>query len=280
MRFVFRFVVCSLFTIGFLSCTQQPEDIAMKQYELQARYFLTSDSTLGSLELNIEVELPEKFHNKEVLRNVQQQLVGKIFGEIYNSFPIESVLPKYAAMMRSEYIRVNDPYIEQLKDTPGATSVFQNQIMIQGVAMYADTRLLSYSYERFANMGSSDGNNSRMLYNYNLENALPIKEVDIFVANYEPSLKQLLKKQILADHVEVSSVGDLQDFQYYEEQIKPNNNFYLTAEGIVYVFNPYEITPYSMGQTAVLLTYNQLRPILKKNNPIAYIYKEPIEYEK
>jgi hypothetical protein len=71
----------------------------------------------------------------------------------------------------------------------------------------------------------------------------------------------------------MESVADLNVFNFYEDQIVPNNNFYITPEGIVYVYNPYDIAPYSMGQTSVLLTFEKLKPILKKNNPIEYLYK-------
>lgn len=281
MKSIYHFLVCCVVFTGMQSCTGANEaDMTMKLYEFHRNYHLTPDTSLGTFTLNIEVELPEKFQNKEVLKNIQHQLIAKMFGEVYNSFPMDSVLSKYGELLHSEYLRINAPYIEQVKDlSKDATSIFENEIYIEGVAMYVDNKLLSYSYERFANMGGDYGGNNKLFYNYDLTTSLPLKESDIFVKNYEPSLIQLLKKQITADHANANSVNDLRELQYYEDRIRPNNNFYLTAEGLYYFFNTYEIDPHTTMQKSVLLTYEQLKPILKQNSPISYLYQNPIEYD-
>jgi len=55
------------------------------------------------------------------------------------------------------------------------------------------------------------------------------------------------------------------------DAIKPNENFYITDESINYVFNPYEIAPYYMGQTEVVIPFYRLKDILKPNSIISYL---------
>lgn len=44
-----------------------------------------------------------------------------------------------------------------------------------------------------------------------------------------------------------------------------NDNFALTKEGIKFIFNPYEIAPYAMGQQEFTIPYSALQAIAKPN---------------
>jgi hypothetical protein len=66
----------------------------------------------------------------------------------------------------------------------------------------------------------------------------------------------------------------LEDTDYWTDSIKPNGNFYITDESINYVFNPYEIAPYYMGQTEVSLPFSMIKGLLKPNSIIAYLVEK------
>ena len=270
-----RFVVYLISTVfiagAFISC--QTQEMETEILDFSKKFYLSEDTTLGGLSFQAETEIPVKFHNKEVLENVRKQIIATIFGEVFNNFPTDSILPKYANNLFLDYKRSNETYLANNAEIKESPLILENEIQIQGVAMYLDDRILSYSYERYAFMGGPHGNSSRLLYNFDLTNSHLIKESDLFIADYTESLTRLIKQQIVEDNAEMESVADLNDFHFFEDQIKPNNNFYITAEGIVYVYNPYDIAPYSTGQTVVLLTFEKLRPILKPENQIAYLYK-------
>jgi hypothetical protein len=53
------------------------------------------------------------------------------------------------------------------------------------------------------------------------------------------------------------------------ENIVPNGNFYITHESINYVFNPYDIAPYAVGQTEIDILFADLKEILKPNGVIS-----------
>ncbi len=272
--FNYSFLV-SIFLLLVIVTSCRKQEIETEIFTYDNEFFLSSDTSLGSLKFHAETEFLSQFHDKEVLKNINQQIVAKIFGEVFNSYPTDSILPKYASALYQEYKKSNEPYLEQIAELEGSKSFLENDIMIQGVSMYLDDKILSYSYERYAYMGGAHGNSSRLLFNFNLANARLLSENDLFTENYTTPLTQLIKEQIVEDNAEIESVADLSDFHFFEDKIKPNNNFYITAEGIVYVYNPYDIAPYSTGQTIVLLTFDKLKPILKPGNPITHIYENP-----
>ncbi len=260
-------------TLIFTSCKKQSLEI--EYFTLEREYYLSEeDSTAGNLSFSAELELPVKYYNQEVLKSLQQQIIGKVLGEVFNSFPIDSVLVKYSNTLFEEYRKSNEPFLKQLSELKGSKAFLDNMVAIQGIAMYLDDQILSYSYERYAYMGGAHGNSSRFLYNFDLRTALPITEKDLFIENYEILLAQIIKEKIVDDNAEIESVADLNDFDFFEDQIHPNDNFFITPDGLAYVYNPYDIAPYSTGQIGVLVTYDTLKPILRPGNPIEYIYLE------
>jgi hypothetical protein len=41
-------------------------------------------------------------------------------------------------------------------------------------------------------------------------------------------------------------------------------NFILGKDDITFIYNPYEIAPYAMGKTELILTYDDMDDIMKK----------------
>ncbi|MBP1663887.1 MAG: hypothetical protein H6Q19_1027 [Bacteroidetes bacterium] len=265
-----KYLVFSLYLplILLISCAKQ--EMEMKNYSYSHTFHLTEDTTLGGLSISIEAELPVKYHNKEILTSIQQQIVGKMFGEIYTSLPVDSIIPRYVSRLYDDYKISYGNDLEKYKNLKGP--MLDNEIQVEAVSMFLDDKILSFSYERYAFMGGAHGNSNRYFYNFDLSNGHILKESDIFIDNYKSPLTELIKQCIVEDNAEIESVADLNEFDFWEDEIKPNNNFYISDEGIVYVFNPYEIAPYSTGQTEVTLPYNRLKVLLKPDNLISYLY--------
>lgn len=101
-----------------------------------------------------------------------------------------------------------------------------------------------------------------------------ITEKDLFKDNYKEFLTELLVNRFIEENKELSSIDDLKKTDYWVDSIRPNDNFYITDEGISYIFNPYEIASYYVGETEIFLPYARLKNILKPGNPIEYLYSK------
>lgn len=268
-----KYILISLLSSSFLifcnSCTEK--EMEMKSFTYIKAFQLTSDSIHNALKVSIEVELPVKFQNKEILTNIQKQIIGKIFSEKYTNLPLDTLAPTYATKLYDDYRADYGAVLEKLSNK---STEAENEIQIEGIALYKDKKILSYSYERYAYMGGETGNSNRYFYNFDLSNGHIITEKDLFIDNYQSSLTELIKQRIVEDNIEIESVADLHEFDFWEDKIKPNGNFYIAEDGLVYVYNSFEIAPYSTGQTEVTLPYNRLKVLMKPDNLISHIYNK------
>lgn len=87
---------------------------------------------------------------------------------------------------------------------------------------------------------------------------------DVLKPGYETTLRKegeisFRKSLQLADTASLSDQG----FEFPENKFALNDNYGFTKEGIVFVFNVYEIAPYALGEQEVLISYEKLKDWLK-----------------
>ena len=258
----------------FVSCKQKT--IMTTENSHSEIYYLAADTAKGSLHLNLMVELPACYHNEIILDSIRNTLITNLFGSDYLQFGNDSILKVFAASLINEYKITNAPLLEQLDST--AFYSFFNEHNLEGFSLLNDEKIYSYGINRYVFMGGAHGLTTLNYFNFDLKSGKQIMENDLFEAGFEETLTSLLKTRMVEQSNEdpnVETIISLDDSDYWVDAIKPNNNFYITDESLNYVFNPYEIAPYYMGITEVIIPFDRIKEILKKPSVIDYlIYKE------
>lgn len=266
-------LLCILFSISFFSCTSKT--VKTEEKDLSKKFYLDKDTTAGSLHLDFQVELPIAYCDSNILRSVHDSVVLYLFGSDYLHTPKEKLLETVANDFYESFVDDNKAVIN-IKDTiAGYTLKYKN--VVSGFSLLSDKRLYVYGVERYIYMGGAHGNETRFYLNFDLTSGKTIKEPDIFNQGYEKNLTEVIKKQILEicksapREKNSEAIETLDDTDFWVDAIKPNGNFYVTDESINYVFNPYEIAPYSMGQTEVIIPFDKLYNILKNESAITHL---------
>ncbi len=269
-------LVSVLVSISFFSCQQKT--IKTEEKSLSEKYFLTTDTSKGALKVDIQVELPIEFHKKEIFDSIRNSIITNLFGKKYVSIPNDSLSKKFAADLAAEY-RLNNAAIDDFLDSTTVYS-FNNEHNLSGYGLLSDDKIYVYGIERYVFMGGAHGYESRNYYNYNLKTGKKITEKDLFVDKYENDLTQIIKDRILEQAKEEKEpknsepILTFEDTDFWTDSIKPNGNFYISDIGINYVFNPYEIAPFYMGQTEVNIPFSRLNKLLKPDNIITYLIEK------
>jgi len=269
-------LVSILTTTLFFSCTQNTIKTEEKDYV--KKYFLSKDTTKGALSVDIEVEIPVSFANKEVLKSIRSTIITNLFGQEYTSQVNDSLVLLFTKNLYADYRENNEPLLTVM-DSANRYS-FNNEHVVSGFSLLSDKKIYVYGIERYIYMGGAHGLETRNYFNFDLKTGNLITEKDLFKSNYLAELSEIIKKRIVEESKEMKETKEtepilsLEDTDFWADSIKPNGNFYITDESINFVFNPYEIAPYYMGQTEVSIPFNRLKNILKPNNIIAYLVEK------
>jgi len=271
-----KLIFSTLILFLFFSCTSKT--IKTEEKDFVKRYYLAKDTTKGSLSIDIEVEIPTQFADSNVLKSIRATIISNLFGSEYVALKNDSLAPFYAKELLIDYKRNNEGLIDELDSTSRYS--FNNEHTVSGYSLLSDKIIYAYGIERYVYMGGAHGLETRNYYNFNLKTGKVITEKDLYKPNFQSALAQLIKVRIVEESKEYKDqknadpITNLDETDFWTDSIKPNGNFYITDEGINYVFNPYEIAPYYMGQTEVSLPFERLKNLLKPNSIISYLVEK------
>jgi len=267
---IYGLLTIAMVALWAVSCKEPT--MKMKNLNYADREFLLPEDTAeGVLSVSIQVELPETYTNTAVLATIRNTLITSMFGKNYIAIADDSVPQKYFAELAADYRNSNEPIVRLIEECdPLLTLNYEHNL--EGFTVLNTPHFYSYGYERYVYAGGAHGLNTTNYLNFDLADGHLIVESDLFAPETQTALVALLKKGI----VQQQGIADLEQSPFYIDSIKPNNNFYISDEGITFVFNPYEIAPYYVGKTEVLLTCDDIAPLLKANSPIAIMIEKNI----
>ena len=107
---------------------------------------------------------------------------------------------------------------------------------------------------------------------FDTEDMMQLMLDDIFSSGYEDELSKLLERKYRIEYY-LGPEQSLVEAGLFENTIPPSDNYYLTANGIGFYYNPYELAPYSMGAINIKLSYMELMPLIETDSPLMRLLK-------
>ena len=255
-----------------LRAKPQPSVLVENFTLLDTIYLSEQEPTLGNMTIEFNIDFPVQFSDQNVLSKLKSMIFKELFGENFADYAEDSLLTDYAAALGKEYIDNNADFAKRITD--GSRLSFNNAIILDGFALHHDQHVFSYGISRFVDFGGAHPNRTRLFYNFDLRDGSIITEDEIFKEGYQTELSEIIKTKLLGDlnaNEDTPFMENFDNSDYYPEEIKPNGNFYIHKEAINYIFNPYEIAPYYIGETEVVLPYDLITHLMKEGNLLEYL---------
>ena len=125
-------------------------------------------------------------------------------------------------------------------------------------------RTLSYEIQGYRYTGGAHGISWTKGLNYSLDTGELLSLDDFLTDGQKAALPAALVRLLCMQHgLDATDTGRLTQMGYYIDDIKPTDNFRASATGITFIYNPYEIGPYSLGRTEIELPYAMMDQLLK-----------------
>lgn len=211
--------------------------------------------------LDIEISLPFTQGESSLSGNINS-------GIIYAAFGLDSMSPQAAISTLinnagREYLANRPDYINE-KSADNSPAWFNHRLMIKGSNKIGYKECINYTIDNYYYEGGAHGMENLILLNFDPKSGKEIKLQDFFVENFEEPLTSLLLES-LSRQIGATSIAEINDKGYFNiEELYPTENFRLAPDSIIFVYNSYEIAPYSMGRTRIALGYNQIENLIKK----------------
>jgi len=128
---------------------------------------------------------------------------------------------------------------------------------------YNSRGYFTLGYTFFTYTGGAHGNYGTTLVTYDLKNKNRLRKNDVFKAGFEEKLLPILEKKV-RERFELEP-GQSLSVVLFEEDLPLTDNFGLTEEGILFNYPPYEVAAYAAGEIELLVTYEEVKDVLKIN---------------
>ena len=138
--------------------------------------------------------------------------------------------------------------------------------------IFNDDYFATLAFSNYMYMGGAHGMFGETYLVIDTKNAKQLTLNDLFDKKSLIVLEQKIIKKAYK-YTGVEDAVSLQDAGYLVDKINATDNFSLTAEGIKFVYQPYEIAPYAAGMPAFLFTWDELKDLIKADSPVRSLIK-------
>lgn len=146
------------------------------------------------------------------------------------------------------YLAQNQEYYQ--KEMPAASFSWEKNLQFDVVCN--TKQVLSLRVRSYVFSGGAHGMEVKKTLNYNLQQEEVINLQEI-IPMYHYSALSALIKQKLALRYGTDADASLTGLGFFKDDISPSENFYITPNGIGFIYNPYEIGPFDMGAPEVFI---------------------------
>ncbi len=127
--------------------------------------------------------------------------------------------------------------------------------------------IFAMKFYEFTFFGGAHPNYFTTYRNVDLTNGKEIKLNDLLKEGFENELNKI-GENIFRNQKQLKPDENLEEagFWFNDGKFKLNDNFIITKAGLKFFFNSYEIGPYAIGTTELLIPYSRIKNILKEKS--------------
>lgn len=257
--------------ILFLSCKSGKKQIfdstTFDSIRVNVTTRLFNDTAAPGNNLVINYVYPVKSVNPVLTDSINAALVANCFGTGYEGLDAKAAVDSFQTTYAKEYRSDVEPlYLEDRKNNPDEKvwPWFNYYCSIEAHPLNVNSGILVYKLENSSYTGGAHGMYSTTYLNFRPETGQVIRLKNLFKPGSEKQLNRLLLEKLMKD-TNSGSLKELQDKAYLQDtDMYPSENFCLTNDSITFVYNVYEIAPYSSGITEITLPLSNLNDLMIK----------------
>lgn len=265
-----RYSICSLWTfLGicslFISCESAPKEISFLHKIVDDSLTLSKGSKETTAKYYIDFSYVKENEGDTVATRINRELIRKVLGMEIPLPPTEAVdlyvddfLKEYRSDITTFYMQGN----ESKEDDTHAWLNYEIDIQTQ-TAVSRQGKVMNYVAEQSSYMGGAHPNFFASWLNFDIQTGSQLTLESIMNPDYEQKLLEALAYELQVK-CNAESMEGVRDAGYLNwSELYVPDNFLIKDEGLLFLYNPYEIASWSMGSTELMLTNETLKNILK-----------------
>ncbi len=208
-----------------------------------------------STDAKIVIDYPKAIGTKDVAHKINQQIEHVIANEMNMADTPENDISISEAV--SQFDKEYKSFKNDFQD-----SSQKWEVKVDGQVIYDAPEIICVSLQTYTDTGGAHGNGRTTYLNFNPETGALFEQKDL-IKNLD-QFKKVAEKAFMDQTKPKDNDETMEDFFFGEDFQLPSNIGY-TNNGLVLLYNNYEIASYAQGITEIVLPYDQIKEHLKVN---------------
>ncbi len=210
--------------------------------------------------LNVDITLlAPKTDDENLTTKINGCIVYATFGKDGNN--LQKALDSVVKSLTENYYTLRDSYINEKDINPDAPW-FKAYYMLNSEAVQGPGSIVCYTTNNEVYEGGAHPYHIISAVNFDAANGKEITLQNIFKAGSDSLLTERLTTRLVQQH-NASSPQELKEMGYSLDEMFVTDNFAMEKDSIFFIYNEYEIAPYSCGSSRIGFKYEELKDILK-----------------
>lgn len=289
----FRLLAVASLALVFFSCNGHKENtlsdnqIGFDSVIIRKEKHLFNDTTKSKAIIELKLITPNASTPEKLKTLIESCFKISLFGRDEAKTDINKLAENYVSVYLKEYNQLeaiytrdqqefakrkasNDDDADLLNPMESAYSYEHNTDL---TIRFNKSDLLSYTVERYDYSGGAHGMTTDSCFTILLDKGRFLKQEDLFDEAALDKVADLIINKIAKDN-KVDDPIKLEEQGFFSvKEIYPNGNIFASAEGITWIYNPYDIAAYAIGSVEVTIPFNELKPYMKPQNPLSRLIK-------
>ena len=179
--------------------------------------------------------------------------------KVFDFFAEEEPATSYQDIANS-FIKGYDSFVSE---NPGTQQAWFLIIKINVLKQASNYLSLKYIHSDYA--GGAHGNTNISFLNYNTK-ANTVLTLDSLIKKDQMQALVRIAEDIFRKNEKISPTEPLEEKYFFDKgKFSLAQSFHVSDKGLVFLYNPYEIKPYSEGYTELIVPFSALKNIAKPN---------------
>ena len=259
MKILFYVVTIALCIVA---CSHEPEaaSIPFSTITVEKEVTLTTEKDAPSCKVTLNVAYA-KGNQPEIEKAINQAIVHELFD--MEGLSIQQAADSFATKYAQEYKTNLAPLYAQDKGDNEKRAWYEYHYTIDTHTQGGHDGAIVYLADVDYYEGGAHGIKQQLVLNFNAKTGERMTLKDVFLPGFEVRLSELLLDKLM-ELTGVNSIEELRAKNYlYAMDMFPSDNFILGDDEITFIYNMYEIAPYSVGKIEISLSYSDVKDLLK-----------------
>ncbi len=262
-KIIVAFVVSIVVLVSCVAKKKHPVDY--KLIKLEEKIPLVNGDP-DSISYHVELNFTEltNYTNKSALKKVKKEL-NKQFFDIEKKdcsadpfINFKSMIIDLARTYRSEAVELKKEY--------GEMNYMLNYELIKNSSIvYNENNLLIIGLETYIYNGGAHGLGNKSYLHFNMKTGESFSLKDVFEEGSETEVNHIIQSRC-----EEKKQADEFDI-FGDASPTINENFYFDNKNFYFLYNPYEIGPYSSGYIIIDIPIKELKKLINSKGPVSSI---------